>query len=250
MAKKRMFSSDIVRSDLFLDMPISSQLLYFHFGMIADDDGIVASVRRELSYLSCGNVDDLKVLSDKRLIDFTDDGKIIFIVDWLTNNLLRADRYSESIHLSAKKEFFEKGYQFKSVAKLPTGIPSDNQPAAPELVKGLDIGLDIELVKLVKQIEKLICKKFNSTNSTDLSQLVKDFGVTEVCLKLTEILDRGKRFDKDSIKGYLNYLRTALRDDVKVGQVPEWVNQKFNGKVSRKEMDALDKRFEKLNQIK
>ena len=47
MAKKRMFSGEVVRSDTFLDLPQSSQLLYFHVGMIADDDGIVASVDRE-----------------------------------------------------------------------------------------------------------------------------------------------------------------------------------------------------------
>ena len=89
MAKKRMFSADIVRSDMFLDLPPTSQLLYFHFGMIADDDGIVASVRRELNYLGFGSTDDLKLLSDKKLIDFTSDGKIVFIIDWTVNNTLR-----------------------------------------------------------------------------------------------------------------------------------------------------------------
>jgi hypothetical protein len=32
MAQRRMFSAQIVNSDAFLDMPISSQALYFHFG--------------------------------------------------------------------------------------------------------------------------------------------------------------------------------------------------------------------------
>lgn len=38
MADKRMFSIKIVDSDLFLDMPLSSQCLYFHLSMRADDD--------------------------------------------------------------------------------------------------------------------------------------------------------------------------------------------------------------------
>ena len=40
MADKRMFSIKIVDSDLFLDMPLSSQCLYFHLSMRADDDDL------------------------------------------------------------------------------------------------------------------------------------------------------------------------------------------------------------------
>ena len=39
--KKRMFSIRIVDSDAFLDMPLSTQALYFHLGMRADDDGFI-----------------------------------------------------------------------------------------------------------------------------------------------------------------------------------------------------------------
>lgn len=83
MAQKRMFSKEVVRSDEFLDLPATSQLLYFHFGMIADDDGIVASVDRELRYLGVGSKDDLKIMIDKGFIAVTSDGKLIFITDWL-----------------------------------------------------------------------------------------------------------------------------------------------------------------------
>lgn len=40
MADKRIFSIKIVDSDLFLDMPLSSQCLYFHLSMRADDDDL------------------------------------------------------------------------------------------------------------------------------------------------------------------------------------------------------------------
>ena len=42
MANKRMFSLDVVDTDLFLEMPVSSQALYFQLGMRADDDGVVS----------------------------------------------------------------------------------------------------------------------------------------------------------------------------------------------------------------
>ena len=43
MAKKRMFSLDVVNTDRFLDMSISARLLYFDLGMRADDEGFVGS---------------------------------------------------------------------------------------------------------------------------------------------------------------------------------------------------------------
>jgi hypothetical protein len=42
MANRRMFSSQIVGADEFLEMPLTSQALYFHLGMAADDDGFVS----------------------------------------------------------------------------------------------------------------------------------------------------------------------------------------------------------------
>jgi len=136
VAKKRMFSQEVVRSDDFLDLPQSSQLLYFHFGMIADDDGIVASVERELRYLGFGSKDDLKILSDKNFIDFTVDGKLVFIVHWLKNNNLRADRYVQTDYKAARAELEAKGYQFKGKkVGTPLGIPSDNHSAATDTEK-------------------------------------------------------------------------------------------------------------------
>ena len=41
MAQKRMFNNSVVGSDEFLEMPDSSQNLYFHLSMQADDDGFV-----------------------------------------------------------------------------------------------------------------------------------------------------------------------------------------------------------------
>ncbi|MDE5907772.1 MAG: hypothetical protein K2H52_03365 [Lachnospiraceae bacterium] len=46
MANRRMFSLDIVDTDNFLDMPVTTQALYFHLGMRADDDGFVSSPKK------------------------------------------------------------------------------------------------------------------------------------------------------------------------------------------------------------
>jgi hypothetical protein len=39
MVQRRTLSPDIVEHDAFLDMPISSQCLYFHLSMNANSDG-------------------------------------------------------------------------------------------------------------------------------------------------------------------------------------------------------------------
>ena len=94
MAAKRMFSIDVVDTDKFLDMPVSTQALYFHFGMRADDDGFVASPRKIVKIANCTN-DDLKVLISKGYVIPFQSG-VIVITDWKTNNFIRSDRYKAS----------------------------------------------------------------------------------------------------------------------------------------------------------
>ena len=43
---KRMFNTVITDTDTFLDLPATSQNLYFHLGMHGDDDGFVSSPKR------------------------------------------------------------------------------------------------------------------------------------------------------------------------------------------------------------
>lgn len=64
MANRRMFSLDVVDTDRFLDMPVTTQALYFHLGMRADDDGFVSSPKRITKTVGC-NEDDLKILISK-----------------------------------------------------------------------------------------------------------------------------------------------------------------------------------------
>ena len=46
MAERRMFAKTIIDSDAFLDMPMSTQGLYFHMAMRADDDGFVNNPKK------------------------------------------------------------------------------------------------------------------------------------------------------------------------------------------------------------
>ena len=86
-----MFTQKITESDAFLEMPMSSQALYFHLCMNADDDGFVKNPKSIQRTVGC-NDDDLKLLIAKRFILPFDTG-VIVIKHWRMHNLLRKDRY-------------------------------------------------------------------------------------------------------------------------------------------------------------
>lgn len=102
MANRRMFSLSVVDADKFLEMPATTQLLYFHLGMRADDDGFISSPRKILSFTNCTN-DDLKVLISKGFIIPFESG-IIVITHWKQHNYIPSDRYRKTIHTEERTQ--------------------------------------------------------------------------------------------------------------------------------------------------
>lgn len=73
MANRRIFSLEVVDTDAFLDLPISSQALYFHPGVRADEDGFVPSPKRVTAMVGAKE-SDLKLLIAKGFVDLLDNG--------------------------------------------------------------------------------------------------------------------------------------------------------------------------------
>ena len=121
MANKRMFSLSVIDTDKFLDMPVSSQLLYFHLGMRADDDGFVSSPKRIARTTNCGD-DDLRILATKGYIIPFESG-VVVIRHWRQNNQLRSDRYRETVCKNEKAtlSIIDNIY---IPASVPTGKPT------------------------------------------------------------------------------------------------------------------------------
>lgn len=92
MAEKRMFTQKIIDSDPFLEMPLSSQALYFHLNMRADDDGFINNPKRICRTIGASE-DDLKLLFAKRFVIGFDSG-VLVIKHWRMHNTLRKDRYN------------------------------------------------------------------------------------------------------------------------------------------------------------
>ena len=100
MARRRMFNLDVVDTDIFLDLPSSSQALYFHLGMRADDDGFVSSPKRITATVSC-SADDMKLLIAKGFIIPFASG-VCVLTDWNINNYIQKDRYKPTLYLEEK----------------------------------------------------------------------------------------------------------------------------------------------------
>ena len=87
-----MFTQKIIDSDAFLDMPLSTQALYFHLNMRADDDGFVNNPKRIQRTIGASD-DDLKLLLAKRFAIGFESG-VLVIKHWRMHNTLRKDRYN------------------------------------------------------------------------------------------------------------------------------------------------------------
>ena len=102
MANRRMFAKTIIDSDAFLDMPPSSQVLYFHLAMRADDDGFINNPKTIMRIVGAKD-DDIKLLIAKRFIIPFDSG-VVVIKHWRIHNYIQKDRYTETNNIEEKNQ--------------------------------------------------------------------------------------------------------------------------------------------------
>lgn len=96
MAKRRMFSIDVTESELFFDLPFSSQALYLHLCMNADDDGFLGSVRN-VCLLTGASVEDMNPLIENEFV-IVFKSKVVVIRDWPISNNVPKERYTPTSH--------------------------------------------------------------------------------------------------------------------------------------------------------
>lgn len=124
VADRRMFSKTIIDSDAFLDMPLSTQALYFHLSMRADDDGFVNNPRKIQRMIGSSD-DDLKLLMVKQFLIAFESG-VVVIKHWKIHNYIRNDRYKPTIYQDERKQLEEcetKAYELG----IPNGYQMDTQ---------------------------------------------------------------------------------------------------------------------------
>ena len=99
-----MFAKTIIDSDAFLEMPHTTQLLYFHLSMRADDDGFVNNAKNIMRMASCKD-DDITILMAKKFIIPFESG-VCVIKHWKIHNYIQKDRYTETKYKNEKSMLF------------------------------------------------------------------------------------------------------------------------------------------------
>lgn len=106
MANRRMFAKTIIDSDAFLEMPTSTQALYFHLSMRADDEGFVNNPKKIQRFVGASE-DDLKLLILKSFLIPFESG-IVVIKHWKVHNYIQKDRFHETTYLEEKAQLYIK----------------------------------------------------------------------------------------------------------------------------------------------
>lgn len=155
-----MFSLSVVDTDWFLDLPLSTQALYFHLNMRADDDGFVDAPNSIVRKIGASKNDFDLLLAKRYILQF--DSGIIVIKHWRMHNTIRQDRVK---HTQFQEEFKQLrikdngSYTDNFETMTPTCQPSDNQVTTkPQQNGSVDIGLDLD-IGLDIDINNISCSK-------------------------------------------------------------------------------------------
>lgn len=194
MAKHRCFSKDIVRSDDFLDLPISSQALYFHLGMEADDRGYVNNARSIIKTISA-TVGDLEQLIQKKFVLVREE-HLILIKGWRINNTIQPSRLVETKYTDdLKMLFFDEN---NSYTETPTDRPCQ------QIVNNLSTQDKLSKDNISK--DKLI--KDNYINENEMNNLSINQGL----------------FIKDSDTEEKELTEEELKEQIRIAKTP-WINK-------------------------
>ena len=245
MAEKRMFTQKIIDSDAFLDMPLSTQSLYFHLNMRADDDGFINNPKRIQRTIGASD-DDLKLLIAKRFVICFENG-VIVIKHWRMHNTLRKDRYNptqyqEQFALLDVKD--NNAYTEKPVNQLATTWQPDGNQLEPQysidkisrdkvsLVEGIIVESDDSAppAKTNKKPTKHKYGEYQNVLLTDdeLAKLKEEF------FDWQERIERLSSYIASTGKSYKNHLATIrnwARKDQEQGKtrrkepVPSWMDK-------------------------
>lgn len=249
MAERRMFSKTIVDSDAFLDMPLSTQALYFHLSMRADDDGFLNNAKKIQKIIGASD-DDLKLLIIKRFVIAFDDG-IIVVKHWRMNNYLRRDRYTPTVY---QEEFKMLGIKDNGAYTLldTAGIPDGNQCVTrlPQLSIGKD-SIDKDSINTICQElgapdrKKAISLTLNDKSEywiygdqvEQWSQLFPAVDVMQELRKMKSWLDSNPSRRKTK-KGILRFVNGWLSKEQDKGRVEHSKPVKDNNNFERRRYSA------------
>jgi len=221
MAERRMFAKTIIDSDAFLDMPSSTQVLYFHLSMRADDDGFINNPKKIQRMIGSGD-DDLKLLIIKKFIIPFESG-IVVIKHWKIHNYIQKDRYKTTIYQDEKSllDTKENG-TYKIKEDIPIVLDTDCVQSVSNMEAQVSLGkVSIELGKEIEKEKKPIRHRYGEysrvlLNDLELEKLKDKFYDYETKIKnLDEYIEmKGTKYKNH----YLTILKWAEKDNPKSNQ--------------------------------
>jgi hypothetical protein len=238
MAERRMFAKTIIDSDAFLDMPLSTQSLYFHLSMRADDDGFINNPKKIQRMIGASD-DDLKLLIAKNFIIPFESG-IVVIKHWKIHNYIQSDRYKPTVY-QEERELLEmkKNKAYTLSESLETECIQNGYSLETQVRLGKDsIGKDsIDIPDSDEPVVSVSKKKavkhkygeYNHVLLTDAEyeKLCKDFGEV-VAKKAITYLDEAIEMKGYKYKSHNLAIRKWVIDAVKK-QKPVSQNNGYGG---------------------
>jgi len=194
MAERRMFAKTIIDSDAFLDMPLSSQALYFHLSMRADDEGFVNNPKKVQRMIGASD-DDLKILIGKSFLIPFESG-IVVIKHWRIHNYIRQDRKHETKYCEEKAllEIKENGAYTISSELCQSDVSQMSDKCHTEVRLGKD-RLDI------KNTNSILCsssegpKEERATiKKADIDKVLSEWNSIDGIPKVTKLATGTKRY--------------------------------------------------------
>lgn len=211
MANRRMISLKVVDTDLFLDMPITSRLLYYDLNIRADDDGFVASPKKIQRMIGCSD-DDMKMLIAKKFIIPFENG-ICVIRHWRVHNYIQKDRYTPTMYKYEKNMLeSENGVYYISEQHMDTKCIQDGSNMDTQVRLGKD--------RLVLNKDNIVQSKDKNEIKEQIEKLWKLYpfkkGKATAVKKIANIL---KVYSFDEIKlcieRYIQYVEDRRKTDFK-----------------------------------
>ncbi len=164
---RRMFSDKVVETDKFLDMPVSTQNLYFHLCMHADDDGFLGNPKTITRSIG-GQQDDLTHLIEKGYVIVFEDGTVA-ITDWFVHNYIPKDRYHKTVYQENKKKLeLSETKQYRLVTRSP--IVQDTESKQDVYNMDTDCIQDANKVYTEDKLSKDKLSKDNNINKLSSSE--------------------------------------------------------------------------------
>lgn len=202
MANKAIFSKTIIDTDAFLEMPATTQNLYFHLNMHADDDGFIGNPKR-IGRMIGASDDDFKILIAKKFIIVFESG-VIVIKHWRIHNTLSKMRYKETSYLDEKSQLLIKE---NNAYSLDEGKPLDDS-------RLVEMGKR-QVRRTVDEQETNLSKDKLSKDKTSKDKLSEDKPSKKKSAKadLNGMIDSftGNEELKDALKAFLDMRKSIKR---------------------------------------